>query len=214
MEPGRSTCRPVNKSAFLLALFLFLGAMHPVTGVSDSTIRQHLLLQRAVSVCRDGDLVFRYGNGFWSPYFRDASRVHKRFSHAGVVVYRNGCPWVVHSDAHSLTGIGTVHLERLDKFLAGATDYAFFTIQAPRTIRERIAAVACSYIGRPFDVSFDTEDASKLYCSELLMHAVNEATGSTVIKPSLIHGKTVVTIDDCYRNARVRQRQLINSGRT
>ncbi|NTV99454.1 MAG: hypothetical protein HGA70_09865 [Chlorobiaceae bacterium] len=198
----------------LLALFLTLGAVFPLSIVSEGPLRQELLFRCAAKVCSEGDLVFRYGNGFWSPYFRDASQVHKRFSHAGVIVFRNGWPWVVHSDAHSLTGIGKVHMVRLESFLADASDYAFFRLALPSGARERVAAAAVSYIGRPFDVSFDTGDASRLYCSELVMHAVNDACGREFIRPSVIHGKPVVTIEDCYRDDRVRELQLFGGARS
>ncbi|NTW56256.1 MAG: hypothetical protein HGB20_04335 [Chlorobiaceae bacterium] len=195
----------------MLLPLLFFGLMLPVSGATEGSLRNQQVLHRAVYACRDGDLVFRYGNGFWSPYFRDASTVHKRFSHTGVIVFRNGLPWVVHSDAHSMTGIGKVHLVRLDEFLSGASDYAFYRLDAPGNVRLRIAQAASSYIGRPFDTEFDARDASKLYCSELVMRAVNEACGRPVIRPTVIHGKSVVAIDDCYKDPRIREIRL--SGR-
>lgn len=204
MASGKSIFRPENKGLLLLPL-LFFGLMLPVSGATEGSLRHQQVLHRAVSACRDGDLVFRYGNGFWSPYFRDASTLHKRFSHAGVIVLRNGLPWVVHSDAHGMTGIGNVHLVRLDDFLSGSSDYAFYRLDAPGNVRLRIAEAASSYIGRPFDTEFDTDDDSKLYCSELVMRAVNDACGQPVIRPSLIHGKSVVAIDDCYRDPRIRE---------
>lgn len=212
MESGRSICSQGNRILLLLALLLCIGLMLPVSSVSDRAFRQHLFLQRAVSICRDGDLVFRFGTGFWSPYFRDASLMDKRFSHTGVIVFRYGRPWVVHSDAHSLTGVGKVRMERLETFLAEAYDYAFFRLDVPWHTRSEIAAVAVSYLGRPFDPSFDAEDTSSLYCSELVMHAVNEACGRSVIRPSLVNGKAVVAIDDCYRDEVVSEVPLFRGG--
>ncbi|NTW83268.1 MAG: hypothetical protein HGB36_07875 [Chlorobiaceae bacterium] len=168
-------------------------------------------IRLALSSCEDGDLVFRYGNGFWSPHFRNVSTLHKRFSHTGIVSIRFGRPWVVHSDAHSLTGVGQVRMEPLESFLADASDFAFFRLDAPQSVRTHIATVAFSYLGRPFDPSFDLHDPSKLYCSELVMHAVNEAAGKELIKPSVINGETVVAIDDCYRNSRMREVPLLQS---
>ncbi len=187
---------------------LFFCLLLPASSATEGTLRNQRVLQRAVSACRDGDLVFRYGNGFLSPYFRDASTVHKRFSHTGVIVFQNGLPWVVHSDAHSMTGIGKVHLVRLDEFLSGASDYAFYRLGASGNVGLRISQAASSYIGRQFDTEFDTQDASKLYCSELVMRAVNEACGRPVIRPSVIHGKSVVAIDDCYRDPCIRELRL------
>ncbi|NTV61543.1 MAG: hypothetical protein HGA77_09600 [Chlorobiaceae bacterium] len=212
MANGKSICRRGNKIPVLLAAIVCIGAIPSVTVVSDDAVRRKLYLQRTVSVCRDGDLVFRYGNGFWSPYFRDASLKDKRFSHTGVITFRNRRPWVVHSDAHSLTGVGNVRLERLEDFLSDASDFAFFRLHVPQGMRERIAAVASSYLGRPFDPAFDAEDDSRLYCSELVMHAVNEACGRSVILPTVVNGKTVVAIDDCYRDKLVGKVSLLRGG--
>ncbi|TLU88077.1 MAG: hypothetical protein FDX30_01165 [Chlorobium sp.] len=211
MASGRSTCRPGNKFLFLFSLLFVLNAIHPFSSVSESTVLQQLNLGLASSSCEDGDLVFRYGNGFWSPYFRNVSTLQKRFSHTGIVFFRNGRPWVVHSDAHSLTGVGQVRLEPLESFLADASDFAFYRLDAPQSVRKHIATVAFSYLGRPFDPSFDLHDPSKLYCSELVMHAVNEAAGKELIKPSVIHGETVVAIDDCYRNSNIREVPVLHS---
>jgi hypothetical protein len=205
MENGRLICRPGNKRVLFLALFLLAGAALPHSNISEGSLRRQRELTRRTSACQDGDLVFRYGNGFWSPYFRDASPVHKRFSHAGVIVFRNGLPWVMHAEANSLTGVGKAHMVTLEEYLAEASDYAFFRLDAPRILRARIAAVAVSYTGRPFDTSFDTQEASKLYCSELVMHAVNEGCGHPVIRPSVIRGISIVTIDDCYRDPHVKE---------
>ncbi len=172
----------------------------PVGRSCEGENRQRI--DRLEAVLVDGDVILRYGNGFWSPFFRDMSRREKRFSHVGIVVRKEAELLVVHASACDVTGAGFVACEPLQDFLQHATDFAVYRLDSVSGVRQRIAGIAMSFVGRRFDPFFELGDASRLYCSELVMHAVNSAAGERLVVPVVVNGHEIVTIDNCYGSSR------------
>ncbi|RDD31131.1 hypothetical protein CR161_10715 [Prosthecochloris sp. ZM] len=183
---------------FVVAAVLLL--MLPFRTAFCAAQRGSLVILEAV--VNEGDVILRYGNGFWSPFFRDVSPREKRFSHVGIVVRQDGLACVVHASAYDFSGIGQVSCEPLRDFLHDATDFAVYRFDEASGVRERIAGVALSFVGRQFDPLFELGDARRLYCSELVMHALNIATERKVVVPVAINGREIVTIDNCYADGR------------
>jgi len=181
----------------LLALLLTLAACH------RTTEEQSRPPEPDDSLLQTGDLVYRFGNGVYSAYFRDMSQHEKRYSHVGIVVIpeNNGPTQVVHAEANDYTGQGKVRTESLAKFLKEAHDWAVYRVVADEKTGRNIAGKAMWYHSRqvPFDLEFDAADTTAFYCTELVMHCVNEALGETRIRPnSRLNGKQIVAIDDTY----------------
>jgi hypothetical protein len=190
---GWSICSIASR-LLLLLLLLFSVSGGPEAG--DNRLQ---VVSRVVgSAAREGDVVLRYGTGFWSAWFRDASRHEKRFSHAGIVISDDNMLYVVHSSASDINGQGTVRQEPLGEFLEEAKDFAVFRFHVSDEIRQRIGLYARSFLGRPFDALFNLDDESRLYCTELVMLSVNRAAGKEMIGPEWINGVPVVTLDRCY----------------
>jgi len=181
----------------LLALLLTLAACH------SSIEEPGHPSEPDDSLLQSGDLVYRFGNGVYSAYFRDVSQQDKRYSHVGIVVKpENGAPTqVVHAEANDYTGQGNVRTESLTGFLKDAHDWAVYRVIADEKISRNIAGNALWYSSRkpPFDLEFDAADSTAFYCTELIMHCVNDAFGETRIRPNTrLHGKHLVAIDDTY----------------
>ena len=200
MGNGKYTCsRRSSVSLLLIFGLLFL----PSPTVSDKQVcfrgtGSSVTVDALAGILDEGDIILRYGNGFWSPVFRNVSRHEKRFSHAGVVVMEKGVFIVVHASAHEMNGAGRVSRVSLEQFLSVSSDYAVYRFGIGRNVRLRIAENAKSYVGLPFDSSFNLADRKRLYCTELVMHAVNDAVGYKVISPTVANGVALVAPDDCY----------------
>jgi len=149
-----------------------------------------------------GDIVCRYGEGIWSEFFRNSSTRDKRFSHVGILAFDAGEPFVIHASADDRSGIGEVREEPLSEFLAGARDVAIYRLGGEEGIGKRIAENARSYLGVPFDPAFDLASDERIYCSELVRLSVNAAAGEAIVTTSLMHGREIVAIDDCYLHPR------------
>ena len=206
MASGKCTCSQGSKFVLQPYVFLFccafLIAFPVVTGDQTRFDAKTVIEEGALE---EGDIILRYGNGLWSPVFRNVSRRDKRFSHAGIVVREGGAACVVHASAADLTGVGKVSWETVEDFLAASADYAVYRLAIPDLVRQRIAANARSYLGLSFDTLFDLSDTSRLYCTELVMQAVNEAAGFVVIRPTVANGIAVVAPDNCYEHGLIRE---------
>ena len=51
-----------------------------------------------------------------------------------------------------------------------------------------------------FDSVFDMGETNRLYCSEMVRLAINEAVGTNLVGFTRVCGRNVVAIDDLYRN--------------
>jgi hypothetical protein len=157
------------------------------------------------SQMQSGDLLYRFGNGLYSAYFRSVSQTDQRFSHVGIVVRTsvNGPVQVVHAEADDVTGQGGVRMDLLSNFLMEAGDWAVYRLHSEQVVRSAIAERALDYQRRavPFDLAFDVADTTAFYCTELVQHCVNAALGRPLIQPhTQVDGKPVVAVDDTYLN--------------
>ena len=174
---------------------ILFGCGKPQSSRSDTS----LLDTTISSLVEPGDLVFRAGKGRWSSCFRDMSTREKRFSHVGVVATNElGAVVVVHASADDTTGIGAVTAELLGTFVCDHDDVAVFRVLAEEESRHKIAAFCIGKIGSRFDARFDLSDSNELYCTELVWLAVNGATGKQLVGTTIVKGRKIVALDDCY----------------
>lgn len=146
-----------------------------------------------------GDLVFRVGRGWRADAVRSASR--SRFSHVGML-YEKGHDdrWtVLHAAPPESADPGGVRVETLDDFSAPsqAAAIAFAKANLPQAPdRERVirAMHSLSDERKPFDTDFDLNAADKIYCSELVAIAYQEA-GYSIVDRSRNEIGTLLGID-------------------
>lgn len=158
-----------------------------------------LWASRAPVALRCGDLVFRRGHGLWTKYFINCSSREKRFSHVGIVSVTGDEPVLIHADADERTGRGFVHTEGWRSFFAEALECAVFRFDGEASTASNIVEKARARLGVKFDSAFDLSETNRLYCSEMVRIAVNEAVGTNLVGFTEICGRKVVAIDDLYR---------------
>ncbi|ASQ89641.1 hypothetical protein CHL67_00745 [Prosthecochloris sp. GSB1] len=207
MASGKCTCSRRSRSVLLfLSLLLVPVLTGPALPPPCVTHCAEISIGKLERLLVEGDVILRYGNGFWSPLCRDVSSREKRFSHAGIVVSGHDGLGVIHASGGEFTGSGAVSHEPLEAFLASAIDYSVYRIDNERVSGKRIAGNAAALIGRPFDRAFDLDDGGRrMYCTELVRDAVNNAAGFTVIGTTSVHGTAIVAPDDCYAHALFRK---------
>ena len=121
---------------------------------------------------QDGDIICRLGDRLWSAYFKDISPIDKRFSHLGIARITDGKITVINAEGRAIEGKDLVNETDLDEFLAIAKTVGIYRLQIPDG--KSLSAAAMNYIGYPFDWSFDLQDNTKLYCTELLYAVLKE----------------------------------------
>jgi len=146
----------------LLVLFLLLripqlAPIAPKKRISAEDISMRL---------KDGDIICRLGDRFWSLYFKDISINDKRFSHVGVVRIIDDKITVINAEGRAAQGKDFVNNVDLDEFLEIAKAIGIYRLK--NYDGKTVSSAALEYIGYPFDWNFDLEDKNKIYCTELL----------------------------------------------
>lgn len=150
---------------------------------------------------RNGDIIYRHGNGFFSDYFRKSSNREQLYSHGGIVAIDSSRVYIIHSEATELTGVGGVRKEPLAVFLKDISTWAVYRLDTTQTVRDSIVYLATEYLNKetPFDLDFDNTSDDKVYCTELIALSVNKATYRNLIKATgSIRNKPYYAIDDTY----------------
>lgn len=129
----------------------------------------------------NGDLVLRRGKSLVSQMvlLRDK---HSEYSHVGVVVIKNGQPFVVHATPGEAEKDQPeyVKMETIQEFLdvEKSADFAVYSLTKQNSeIGTKVARKALDYYDQhiEFDSKFDLKDDSKLYCTELVWLAYKAA---------------------------------------
>ncbi len=142
-----------------------------------------LLITLLVSACsgkanlpsvKDGDIIFDTSNSSQSIAIQRVTG--SKFSHMGMVVHKNGQPYVFEA-------IGTVQLTPLARWIARGNGAHFVvkrlsnadTLLTPAAL-EKLRAASKPFFGRRYDLAFGWSD-ERIYCSELVWKAYDRALG-------------------------------------
>lgn len=153
------------------------------------------------SLLKNGDLLCRYGNGFFSKYFRQVSDSVPLYSHVGLVHVTEDSIHVIHAEASELTFVGYVRREPLHIFLKDVDTWGIFRLDRPDSIRNEITQVALGYHNDrvPFDMDFSLKDDKEIYCTELIGLSFNKILGEEFMAPkTTMMGKLGYSVDDTF----------------
>jgi hypothetical protein len=128
----------------------------------------------AVSALKDGDIVFQTSQSSQSVAVQRATG--SKYSHMGMIVYRNGQPYVFEA-------INTVQYTPLDQWVARGVGRHFVakrlrnadTLLSAAAL-QRLRTAAGQFAGRPYDLYFGWAD-DRIYCSELVWKAYDRGLG-------------------------------------
>lgn len=127
-----------------------------------------------------GDIVFRQGESFDSHAVLTADR-SGCYSHIGIVVDSCGRPMIVHAvpDEPDFEGdIDRIKMDRPEVFFLRSRAAIGEVMRHPETQSARQAAETALRLYRrhlPFDHEYDDSDSSKMYCTELILYAYQQA---------------------------------------
>jgi hypothetical protein len=125
----------------------------------------------ADAALRDGDIIFHTSRSAQSLAIQRATR--SPYSHVGVIVYRDGKPFVFEA-------IATVRYTPLEQWIARGDRGRYVVKRLRKTLTEdqsrKLRAAASRYEGKPYDLYFEWSD-DRIYCSELVWKMYREALG-------------------------------------
>jgi hypothetical protein len=149
-----------------------------------------------LEIARDGDIICRLGDRFWSVLFRDMSAEDRRFSHMGIIRVNNGRVNVIHSEGTTKPEKDFVKEESIGDFVKIARAVGVYRINNLED-QSRIANLAAEYLNLPFDWRFDMGDDSKIYCTELLYVILKRIMPQVELPTVFVKelGKDIVPLD-------------------
>lgn len=155
---------------------------------------------------RTGDLLVRRGDDMTSYMLSQLNLKDKTYSHCGLVVVENGYPFVYHSIGGEDNPDQALRRDSAQLWCSPANNHAFaaFRYTLADSINDKLVkSVRDFYMEqRKFDMSFDLDTDDRLYCSEMIYKAIEQATGgNSFIGQSNNYGRAFVGIDDLYRVA-------------
>ena len=156
-----------KKWALIAGIFIFLlTALFVFVKIPRLVPEKRIKADDISAYLKDGDIICRLGDRLWSLYFKDVSVTDKRFSHLGIIRIFGGKITVINAEGRAIQGKDFVNEVGLDEFLEIAKAVGIYRlIDYDGKI---VSSAALEYVGYPFDWSFDLEDKSKIYCTELL----------------------------------------------
>ena len=130
---------------------------------------------------QEGDFIMRRGYGLVSTFIaKNYGGTHQQ-SHVGIVVKREAKLSVIHSISKQLSNKEGVIEESLETFIADAQPVNLY-IYSPRPgsnpQRQLIAKTAkrLAAANTPFDMEFNVQDTTQLFCTELVLYCLKKAS--------------------------------------
>ncbi len=190
---------------FIRIIFLLLVA-GVLFGAGPSTVAKKPVDIPGVhypTMLKTGDIVLRSGKGFISRMFRDASTHDRVYSHAGIVLIREGKPMVVHFIEEQGKKVG-LHIDPVEVFCDPSHNDAFAIFRYDQMtgheteLRNFIIQTFRSNMA--FDEQFNLESDDSYYCSEFVYKAILFATGNR-LPVTQLNGFRYVAPDNLYLNS-------------
>lgn len=130
---------------------------------------------------QQGDIIFHTSRSSQSAAIQKAT--HSPYSHMGVILLRNGKPYVYEA-------ADVVKFTPLKQWVArGASGhYVLKRLKTPLTESQKKALYqqALRYQSRPYDLTFSWDD-ERIYCSELVWKIYKNASGTEIGKLQTLH---------------------------
>lgn len=151
-----------------------------LTAVACSPSEQHFCIMPADCQLHEGDIVFRRGGSMMSRSVV-ALDAHGQYSHVGIVVDSAGCPMVVHAVPGEPDYGGDVDRVKMDtpeRFFSSENAVVGEVCRHADTLVARQAAREAWRVYRRnilFDHDYDAADTTRMYCTELVVHAYERA---------------------------------------
>ena len=139
----------------------------------------YYLSENEKSLLQDGDIILRKGYGFVSDQIIETLKDTLGVSHCGIIVQIDSCWSVIHSTPGYFSipfKDDGVTITSLSEFTENAHPNSIIITRLKRDNQNQIARKALNYAERkvPFDYDFNYSDTTSIYCSELILHILED----------------------------------------
>ncbi|MBL7741725.1 MAG: hypothetical protein JNK14_21075 [Chitinophagaceae bacterium] len=184
----------------------------------------YALIQEGQTLLSEGDLVVRLNQDPISLFIKNFNRLDKTYSHAGIVLFDSGHPYIFHMVKGDENPDGKMRKDSLGGFCNPRKSTAFgifrYKLKAHELVSLKRLIRKWYEKGVQFDTAFDLTTNDRMYCSEMVSKSLAAVTnkriaiGTTRLSddearlfsshiriPFAYASKlSVVAIDDLYKN--------------
>lgn len=160
-------------------------------------INPYEMIAEGKDLLREGDLVVRLNIEPSSEAIRQFNRFDKSYSHAGIVLFDDGIPFVYHIVNGCENPDEKLRRDSLSRFCDPRRNLAFGIYRYDLTASEILNLKAIIHkwyrVGVKFDYRFDLKTNDKMYCSEMVSKALAATTHNRILvettKPTAIEAR-------------------------
>ena len=198
MENGHQ--QKINLSRFFLFVFVSILSsigIHRALYFNNTTAKA-----LPISQIKSGDLIFRQGNGLWSPYFAGLNS-ESGYSHLGVLFRDGEEVFVLHADADDLTVEGGAQITALSVFITDSLRVKIMSNLMPEQSKTEFLHHLETMVrdAIPFDGNFDLEDrGTRVYCTEFIWLAAQRAGIFDFGEKINLAGREVILVDSFFHS--------------
>ena len=170
----------------------------------ESTYNQKCI-DHAIELLRTGDIVLRTGSDVTSYMLTQMNQKEKSYSHCGIVIIEDGCPFVYHSIGGEDNPDQELKRDSVSFFFSPLNNLGFAVARTALSETQNISFIETVKLfykqRRKFDLDFDLGTDDRLYCSEFVYKAMRQALkDSCFIERTRVFGKEYIGIDNLYLN--------------
>jgi hypothetical protein len=158
-------------TALIIWLFLFI---YEYRSKQEQLFSDYALTKAEIDSLHDGDIILRHGYGLVSDGIVETLNSDINISHCAILTKdTNNKYMVIHSVSQSLSDFDGVQSQDLKTFIQDSKKNSVIVVRyrfKPGEDSTLIGKKAKYYLEKkvPFDMDFDLQDSSKIYCAELL----------------------------------------------
>src|SRR6476646_2524716 len=154
---------------------------------------------------RQGDLIVRTGRDFTSEIMRQLSARDKTYSHCGIAAIEHDSVFVYHSIGGEWNPNQKLRRDPFEIFCNPFENRGFGVFRYKLSPREntRLISVARKFYNRGirFDMQFDLASDDRMYCSEFVYKAVEEASHNKILLSTTeVNQFKFVALDNLFIN--------------
>lgn len=158
---------------------------HEENSMANNYVHADIMINEGQSLLKEGDLVVRLNRDPASQVIKNFNRSDKSYSHAGIVLYENGYPYVYHIVNGEENPGEKMRRDSMTGFCNPRTNSAYgifrYTLE-PGEVRSLKDLVHKWYIkGVQFDPTFNLATDDRMYCSEMISKALARSTHHRIL---------------------------------
>lgn len=191
-------------AALIISSYLFL-RHYEYSSEQEQTVSRYTLSSSEIALLKEGDIILRHGYGFVSDMIVTTMNDSIGLSHCAILTKNEKDKWmIIHSVSSTLTEIDGVQSQLLAPFINDSKKNSVVVVRYKHAVNDsdlaRIGSKAKYYLEKqfPFDDSFNMEDSSKLFCSELLWMVFRDNYNVDILESKYRQEKYDYLKFDCF----------------